>query len=72
MVHAGGVLAADSNDRLNRFVQGTVGLRGEPGHRVHIHQDFITHFIAELASFFDELDIEVQKFMARFGAAGAT
>lgn len=72
MVHAGGILSADSNDRLNKFVQSTAGLRGEPGRRVHIDQDFITHFIAELVRFFDELDIEVQKFMARFGAAGAT
>ncbi|CRM68305.1 hypothetical protein [Pseudomonas sp. 58 R 3] len=70
MVHAGGVLSADSNDRLNRFVQATEGLSGDPGHRVHIHQDFITHLISELGKFFDELDIEVQRFMARLELRG--
>ena len=66
MVHAGGILSVDAQDKLNKFVQSTVGLRGEPGSRVHIDQEFITHFIDETVKFFDELDVEVQEFMARF------
>ncbi|BBA31996.1 uncharacterized protein sS8_0026 [Methylocaldum marinum] len=65
MVHAGGVLADDPNDKLNVFVQSTNGLRGEPGGRVHIGSEFINNLIDRLVRFFDELDGQVQEFIAR-------
>lgn len=65
MVHASGILSNDPADKLNVFVKDTLGLRGEPGGRVHIDFDFIAHLTGRLVSFFDELDKQVQQFMAR-------
>jgi len=65
MVHAGGILPIDPADKLNVFVKDTLGLRGEPGGRVHIDSEFIDHLTGRLVSFFDELDKQVQQFMAR-------
>lgn len=63
MVHAGGVLPVQDNDKLNKFVQRTDGLRGEPGDRVYIQSEFVSSLIGSFVLFFDELDSEVQKFM---------
>lgn len=72
MVHAGGILSQDSNDRLNAFVWDTHGLSGEPGRRVQIDADFIHELTNGLVTFFDELDGQVQHFIslasARTGA----
>lgn len=64
LVHAGGVLPTDPNDKLNTFVRDAVGLRGEPGKQVHIEPEFIHHLIDGLIKFFGELDGQVQIFMA--------
>ena len=63
--HASGILPRDPAHKLNVFVKDTLGLRGEPGGRVHIDSDFIDHLTSRLVSFFDELDEQVQQFMAR-------
>jgi len=65
IVHAGGILPSAQADKLNIFVKSTLGLRGEPGARVHIGSDFIDHLINRLISFFDELDEQVQQFIKR-------
>ena len=65
MVHANRILPCDPADKLNVFVKDTLGLRGEPGGRVHIDSDFIGHLTDRLGSFFDKLDEQVQQFMAR-------
>jgi len=65
MVHASGILPSDPADKLNVFVKDTLGLRGEPGGRVHIDSDFIGHLTGQLVSFFDEMGEQVQQFMAR-------
>ncbi len=63
LVHAGGVLAKDSNDDLNRFVQQTNGLSGTPGEQVRIEASFIDEMIKKMNEFFDELDDSVQGFI---------
>lgn len=65
MVHASGILPRDPADKLNVFVKDTLGLYGEPGGRVHIDSDFIDHLTDRLVNFFDELDEQIQQFMAR-------
>jgi len=65
LVHTAGVLSNDPADKLNIFVKNTLGLRGEPGGRVHIDSEFIDHLIDRLISFFDELDKQVQRFITR-------
>jgi len=65
IVHADGYLSEDPSDKLNIFIKDTLGLRGEPGGRVHIDSDFIDHLIDRLANFFDEMDKQVQQFMER-------
>ena len=65
LVHAGGILPDAVDDRLNIFVKQTLGLRGEPGGRVHFEANFIHNLIEGLIGFFDELDGQVRLFMSR-------
>lgn len=68
IVHAGGILPDDQKDDLNRFVEKTKGLWGDPGCRVNIASEFIEDLIDKLISLFDEIDIQVQEFISNFNA----
>jgi hypothetical protein len=65
LVHEGGVLPVSKNHKLNRFVRGQDGLRGDPGQRVRVSPCFIDELTARLADFFDQLDGQVQTFVGR-------
>lgn len=65
LVHTGGILSSDPTDKLNMFIKSTLGLGGEPGGRVRIDSEFIDLLIDRLICFFDELDEQVQRFIAR-------
>jgi hypothetical protein len=65
LVHAGGILPIESNDKLNKFVAQSNYLVGNPGWSVGILPEFIDHCIDELCSFFEELDSQVTAFIKR-------
>ena len=66
IVHARGILPDDQKDSLNKFVERTKGLWGDPGRRVNIASEFIEDLIDQLISLFDEIDIQVQEFISNF------
>lgn len=63
MVHAGGILPKNADDKLNKFIQATLGLDGPPGGYANIRPEFIGHLFDRFGNFFDELDSQVQKFI---------
>lgn len=65
LIHAGGILSSNCNDTLNKFVDRTDGLWGEPGEQVRIGPEFFDFLINELIKFIKEIDSEVDKFMER-------
>lgn len=65
IVHAGGLLPLNPQDKLNKFVVATPGLHGEPGAYVKLTPEFIDCLINRLTQLFDELDKQVQQFIGK-------
>ena len=61
IVHNGGLLHEDPNSKINKFITSSEHLSGVEAGYVNIHPEFIEHFINVLISFFEKLDIEIQK-----------
>ncbi|MEJ8664505.1 MULTISPECIES: hypothetical protein [Pseudomonas] len=66
IVHSGGVLPSNPNDKVNKFISKTAGLSGVEIESIVIGPDFIPQFIDLLIRFFERLDGEVQEHMKNY------
>lgn len=65
IVHSGSTLPEKADDRLNRFVEKSPFLSGNPGERVAIDAGFVEELTEVLQRFFQALDGEVQSYIQR-------
>jgi hypothetical protein len=65
LVHADGRLPGTADDKLNKFLRASKGLRGNPSEYVSLSPEFVDYSIGRLIEFFDELDSQTQEFMQR-------
>ncbi|MCJ8293344.1 MAG: hypothetical protein MJK15_02965 [Colwellia sp.] len=65
IVHAGGKLPDDENNKIVKLVANSDYFNGLSGRYITIQPEFISCYIDTLISFFDKLDKEVQTFMSR-------
>lgn len=63
IVHNGGILPSEVDNKLNQFVEKNTHLSGSAGNSVQLHDGFIQELITIQIEFFDKLDNEVQKFI---------
>lgn len=68
IVHNGGLLPENPNDKIYKFIEKEIGISGRPECSVTIQYDFISRFIHVLIDFFDKLDDEIQAHIRRFNA----
>lgn len=61
IVHNGGMLPEDPDSKINKFILNSEHLSGVETGSLSIHSNFISHFLDVLISFFDKLEIEIQK-----------
>lgn len=66
IVHNGGGLPDDPRSKVNKFVQSSEYLLGVEGGSVKIRPEFIDSFLKVLESFFEKLDLEVQRYIQSY------
>jgi|MDSW01.2.fsa_nt_gb hypothetical protein len=61
IVHNGGVLPSEPEQKVNIFIASTENIFGNPGGNIRFESTFISEMIEVFIRFLNELDIEVQK-----------
>jgi hypothetical protein len=65
VVHNGGVLPSDENEKVNLFVQSQPSLSGMPENPVQFDRSFTSLFVEKLQALFREIGNEMQLYMAK-------